>query len=145
MPRPNFTKEEAKTLVELKRDKDRIILIADRCVKMVVFDKKYYIEKAQELLVQPAYRTIERDPPNKLKAKLITMFWKIKRETGMEENLYKAMYPRGLPQIHKTATPLRPTVSSRGSVTYVMAKVLAKILRPLVGKSPIIYKVPGTL
>ena len=32
--------------------------------------------------------------------------------------------------------PLRPIVLSRDSVTYVVAKVLAKKLRPLVGKSP---------
>ena len=33
-------------------------------------------------------------------------------------------------------TPLRPIVSSRGSVTYGVAKVIAKILKPLVGKLP---------
>ena len=42
----------------------------------------------------------------------------------------------GLPQIHKTGTPFRPIVSSRGSVTYWVAKVLSKVLKPLVGKSP---------
>ena len=38
--------------------------------------------------------------------------------------------------IHKTGTPLRPIVSSRGSVTYGVAKVIAKILKPLVSKLP---------
>ena len=42
----------------------------------------------------------------------------------------------GLPKIHKTGNPLRPRVSSRGSVTYGVAKVLSKVLKPLVGKSP---------
>ena len=42
----------------------------------------------------------------------------------------------GLPKIHKLDTPLRPIVSSCGSVTYGVAKELAKILKPLVGKSP---------
>ena len=42
----------------------------------------------------------------------------------------------GLPKIHKPDTPLRPIVSSCGSVTYGVAKKLAKILKPLVGKSP---------
>ena len=42
----------------------------------------------------------------------------------------------GLPKIHKPDTPLRPIVSSCGSVTYGVAKELAKILEPLVGKSP---------
>ena len=42
----------------------------------------------------------------------------------------------GLPKIHKPDTPLRPIVSHCGSVTYGVAKELAKILKPLVGKSP---------
>ena len=42
----------------------------------------------------------------------------------------------GLPKIHKPDTPLRPIVSSCGSATYGVAKELAKILKPLVGKSP---------
>ena len=42
----------------------------------------------------------------------------------------------GLPKIHKPDTPLRPIVSSCGSVPYGVAKELTKILKPLVGKSP---------
>ena len=42
----------------------------------------------------------------------------------------------GLPKIHKTSTPLRAIVSSKGSVTYGVAKVIAKILKALVSKSP---------
>ena len=42
----------------------------------------------------------------------------------------------GLPQIQKLDTPLRPIVSSCGSVTYAAAKELTKILKPLVGKYP---------
>ena len=42
----------------------------------------------------------------------------------------------GLPKIHKPDTPLRPIVSSSGSFTYGMAMELAKILKPLVDKSP---------
>ena len=37
---------------------------------------------------------------------------------------------------HKPDTPLRPIVPSCGSVTYGVAKELANILKPLVGKSP---------
>ena len=67
--------------------------------------------------------------------------------------MYKAMYPTGcvlpkfygLPKINKTGNPLRPIVSSRGSVTYGVAKVLNKVLKPLVGKSPTTYKVQVTL
>ena len=41
----------------------------------------------------------------------------------------------GLPKIHKKDIPLRPTVSSIGSVTYKVAKELARILESLVGKT----------
>ena len=42
----------------------------------------------------------------------------------------------GLPKIHKTGTPFRSIVSSRGSVTYGVDKVISKVFKPLVGKSP---------
>ena len=91
-----------------------------------------------------AYRTIKVDSTNKLKAQLIQKLRRIKRETNMGEGMYRSMYSTscialkfyGLPKIHKTGTPLRPIVSSRDSVTYGVAKVMAKILKPLVGKSP---------
>ena len=38
---------------------------------MVVLDRKEYVEKAENLLAQPAYRTLDRDPTNKLKANLL--------------------------------------------------------------------------
>ena len=79
----------------------------------MILDKKEYIEKAHNLLAQPAYRTIEGDTTNKLKAKLIAMLRKIKRESGVEEYLYKAMHPTGctspkyygLPKAIKLAPP----------------------------------------
>ena len=111
---------------------------------MVVMDRQNCISKVQELLAQPAYRPIPRDPTNKVKAQLITKLRKIKKEDNLDEGTYKAMYPTGcippkfygLPKIHKTGNPLRPIVSSRGSVTYGVTKVLSKVLKPLVGKSP---------
>ena len=48
----------------------------------------------------------------------------------------------GLPKIHKTGNSLKPIVSSRGSVTYRVSKVLSKVLKPLVGKSP--YHIQST-
>ena len=47
-----------------------------------------------------------------------------------------------LPKIHETGIPLRFIVSSRGSVTYGVAKVHAKALKPLVSKSP--YHIQST-
>ena len=36
----------------------------------------------------------------------------------------------GLPKVHKDGMPLRPIISSIGSVTYKTAKQLARILNP---------------
>ena len=152
-PKPNLNKEERKALLQLSKDQDRVILTVDKGVAMVVLHKEDYISKAQELLSQLAYKEIPRDPTNKIKAQLITKLRRIKKDNNLYEGMYKAMYPTGcvlpkfygLPKIHKTDNPLRPIVSSRGSVTYGVAKVLSKVIKPLVGKPPIIYKVQVTV
>ena len=62
---------------------------------MVVMDRQDYINKSNNLLVQSAYRLMPRDPTNKIKAKLVTMLRKVKNQTGLDSNTYKAMYPIG--------------------------------------------------
>ena len=143
-PKPNLTKAQNSALRELKRDSDRIVLTADKRVAMVVMDRQDYITKANQLLNQNTYKVITKDPINTIKNKLINILKNIKTKSGLGTNTYKSMYPTGcvppkfygLPKIHKPDTPLRPIVSSCGSVTYGVAKELAKILKPLVGKSP---------
>ena len=143
-PKSNLTKAQNIALRELKRDRDRIVLTADKGVAMVVMDKQDYINKANQLLNQNTYKVIPKDPTTTIKNKLINILKVIKTKTGLGSYSYKAMYPTGcvppkfygLPKIHKPDTPLRPIVSSCGSVTYGVAKELAKILKPLVGKSP---------
>ena len=111
---------------------------------MVIMDRQDYINKANHLLNQSTYKSITKDPTNSIKNKLINILKRVKTKTGLDSNTYKSMYPTGcvppkfygLPKIHKPDTPLRPIVSSCGSVTYGVAKELAKILKPLVGKSP---------
>ena len=84
-----------------------------------------YNTKAQDLLKDvKTYKEISSDPTNKLKNKLINLIKKIKTDGGISEQLYKKMYPTwavapmfyGLPQVHKRDIPLRPIVSSRGSL-----------------------------
>ena len=116
----------------------------------MVLDKKVYIKKAEELLKDKTYKTIPTDQTKKQKNKLIQILKKIKEEGGMSEATYKKVYPTGagipkfygLPKIHKAGVPLRPIVSSRGSVSYNIAKELAKNLKPLAGKT--IYSVHNT-
>ena len=96
------------------------------------------------MLNQNTYRSIPQDPTNTIKNKLISILKRVKNQTVLDTLTYKSMYSTGcvlpklygLPKIHKPDTPLRPIVSSCGSVTYGVAKELPKILKPLVGKSP---------
>ena len=142
--KPNLNKEERIALKQLRKDKDRIILTVDKGVAMVVLDKEEYNNKARDLLSTPAYKEIPKDPTNKIKAQLITKLRRIKKDRNLDEGTNKTMYPTGcvppkfygLPKIHKTGTALKPIVSSRGSVAYGVAKVLSKVIKPLVGKSP---------
>ena len=144
VPKANLTKQEIIGLSQLKKDKERVILTVVKGVAMVIMDKEEYNNKAQELLTSRAYKSLPRDPTNKIKAQLITKLRRIKKDSNLDECIHRAMYPTscvllkfyGLPKIHKTGNPLRPIVSIRGSVIYKVAKVLSKVFKPLVGKSP---------
>ena len=124
--KPNLTKAQNTALRELKSDRDCIVLTADKGVAMVVMDRQDYINKANLLLNQNTYKVISKDPSNTIKNKLINILKTIKTKSGLGTNIYKSMYPTGcvppkfygLPKIHKPDTPLRPIVSSCGSVTY---------------------------
>ena len=81
---------------QLKAHKDGIVLTTDKGVALVGMDRSHYIRKAKELLDDTnTYRTIQSDPTNKLKNMLINMLRKIKADTGMQENIYRKMYPTG--------------------------------------------------
>ena len=142
-PRYNLTKGERRAIYELKRDETRMILTADKGVVLVVLNTEDYIKKAEDLLSQNTYRVLTSDPTMRLKNKMITLLKTIKSKGNISEELYKRLYPTGarapkfygLPKIHKPGMPLRPIVSSSGAATYQTAKEVARILKPLVGKS----------
>ena len=56
---------------------------------MVAMDRQEYINKANNLLAQPAYRPISMDPTNKIKAKLISILQKVQKESGLHDSTYK--------------------------------------------------------
>ena len=140
----NISKEEWKAIKELRADKDQLVLTADKGVALVVIDKKDYIQKMNQLLEDKnTYRLLKMDPTNKQKNRLINILRRIQSEGRLEEYTYKKMYQTGasspklygLPKIHKKDIPLRPMVSSQGSVSYGVAKELARILKPLSGNN----------
>ena len=141
----NLNPSQHRALRQLKQDNSRVVLTADKGVAMVIMDQEDYTNKALTLLQDTnTYKVLPKDPTSQLKNKLISLHKDIKQTGGLSTNKYKQLYPTsavppkfyGLPKIHKTGTPLRPIVSSRGSITYGVAKELAHIIKPLVGQSP---------
>ena len=68
-----------------------MVLTADKGVATVIMDQK---DKALSLLGDPnTYRTIPKDPTNKLKNKLIGILKDIKQKGGLKDSTYCKMYP----------------------------------------------------
>ena len=142
--KPNIHKEEYQALKQLKKDNTRMVLTADKGVSIVVMDREENIQKSDELLKEPNYKIIQTDPTTKYRNKLISLLKSIKSEGGIDDNTYKRLYPTAaappkyywLHKIHRQGMPLRPIISSIGSVTYATAQELSRILKPLVSRSP---------
>ncbi|XP_066275413.1 uncharacterized protein [Branchiostoma lanceolatum] len=104
-----------------------------------------YHKKCRDLLDDTAtyHKLGKRDPTTRYKKELVSVLQDIEKEGGINYITYRRLYPTtetppkfyGLPKIHKPDTPLRPIVSSIGSITYNSTRFLADTLSPLVGKS----------
>ena len=89
----NITREEAKALQELRKDKSRIILTADKGVALVIMYKADYNTNSEELLDTTTYKKIPEYPTNRQKNKLISILKNIKAEGGLNEESYKKNVP----------------------------------------------------
>ena len=143
--RQNITLEERKALQTLSRNNEIKILPADKGRVTVLMNSNDYHTKISGLLTDElTYAKLKSDPTNTFKLKLTRLLKSWKDTNKISYPLWQKLYPTaavipkfyGLPKVHKINHPLRPIVSSVGSITYEAAKHLAKILGPLVGKTP---------
>ncbi|XP_072037416.1 uncharacterized protein [Amphiura filiformis] len=92
---------------------------------------------------QTTYQKLAKDPTPAYKRELIGIIREWQHSDPIPQDIKHKIYPTteevpkvyGTPKIHKPEAPLRPIVSSIGSLSYNAAKVLANILSPLVGKT----------
>ena len=77
-PKSNLIKAQSQAIRELKKDRDCIVLTADKGVAMVIMDRQDYINKAYNLINQPTYGAIPWDPTNTIKNKLINICQRLK-------------------------------------------------------------------
>ena len=143
-PVTNIEKNTLNALKNLKTDKDRIIVQADKGNCVVVMDTDDYNNKASDLLDnRNTYSLLKNDPTKTTERKLNKILLELKKSEKISESLYKRLHssdglpPRfyGLPKIHKPQIPLRPIVSFVDSPTYNLSSYLANILEPLVGNT----------
>ena len=143
-PKSNLSKDERIALKELSKDNNIVIVPADKGRSTVVMNKSDYNTKMNKLLEdRTTYLPLKKDPTKTIKNQLVDLLKKWKQQQRISDRLYFQLYPTaeiipklyGLPKIHKKDAPLRPIVSSIGSIMYQPAKHLAKTLGPLVGKS----------
>ena len=95
------------------------------------------------LLNTQIYKELKSDPTARIERKVCSKLSDLKKSNKLSQKVYDHLRPYvtvchkfyGLPKIHKPDVPLRPIVASQGSPTYNLAKYLAEILKPLVGKS----------
>ena len=142
----NVTPAERDALRKLETNADITILPADKGNATVILDTLDYVEKAKELLENPPFRKLKKDPTGRNEKKVNETLRKLAREDVTNANLFKSLQVPyngtkpamfyGSVKIHKDGYPLRPIVSAIGSATYGIARHLSKILTAYSARMP---------
>ena len=112
-PESNLKRNEWKALRELKRNKEIVILNADKGKCLVVMDRSEYIRKMEEKLAdEMTYKKIEKDPTYEIKEEISKKLKDMEREGEINNGLYLRLLPKktqiprmyGLPKIHRKGT-----------------------------------------
>ena len=111
------------------------------CISAVVMPTTTYTEKANNILSDGSCRKLKKDPTCKVEIQINDKLKEVERSGEITSLQRKRLLPRqstpphfyGTPNIHKEGIPL--IVSTIGSAMYWLAKELACILSPLMGKT----------
>ena len=142
----NITKSEHLALENLRKDKDHIIVTADKGMALVVMDKTEYITKCEALLQDNSvYQHLPKDTSRTILKELIKILQDYKNNNFISETEYTQLRPHGsnspaarfygLPKIYKENMPMCPIVSACGTATYNTATFITKILQNYCGKT----------
>ena len=135
----NFPARYRKSLTELKKDQTVHITRADKSNSIVILDKVDYISKMHTLLDDDVtYRKLTKNPLDDV---IKTFNSGLKRILKANKDLIKQFsvqspslpYLYGLVKTHKANNPMRPIISSVGTVAYKLSKYITKLLSPFLG------------
>ncbi|XP_047989338.1 uncharacterized protein LOC125228720 [Leguminivora glycinivorella] len=143
LPKSNVTTEERLALKNLRANENILVLKADKGNATVVMDSTDYDDKIRLLLNDTnVYKPVSYDPTARVTRRIRAVI-RDYRELFQDDVFDRLHRPRivqspklyGLPKVHKANVPLRPIVSQIASPTYDLAKHVASVLQPLVGKT----------
>ena len=110
-PKPNISREESKSLRELKKNDHIVILKADKGGATVILNKEDYIAKMKSHLDSSGcYKKLNKNPLNRIikgvneAIKKSSLDEEIKKKLIVSDPLVPRIY--GLPKIHKPGVPL---------------------------------------
>ena len=112
---------------------------ADKSNSIVILDKQAYSNKLNDLLNdETTYEKLLRDPSASKNKNFNTNLKKLLKDMPDLLKSFAVVNPTlpymyGLVKTHKPGQPLRPIISSIGSVSYGVSKWLTKLLSPLIG------------
>ena len=133
-------REEWKAIKQLRRNRNIVILPADKGRATVVMDISRYDSKMMDLLSDSStYKIMDKDltlSPLSLQQKMNGLLLHLKKQRRLQPAEYdnlrcssgSILSIYGLPKIHKPDVPLRPIVSFCTSPSYNLSKRLVKIL-----------------
>ncbi|XP_069673690.1 uncharacterized protein [Periplaneta americana] len=137
IPEPNISQEENRALQMLGKNDNLVVLPVDKGNGTVLLSSTQYQEKINQLLNDPAYKILKKDPTSSVERRTNQLIKKssLRAESKRLVSPSGSIPPRlyGLPKIHKPEVPLRPIVDAIGSPTYCLARYLTNLLQPLVG------------
>ena len=99
-------------------------------------DTDTYESKVNDLLNdEKTYSKLSKDPTTSYKNKLLKILKDLKEKKAIDQSLYDKLRPSacvvpciyGLPKVHKNNIPVRPIVSSIGSVRYNLARFISDL------------------
>ncbi|XP_045535026.1 uncharacterized protein LOC123721196 [Papilio machaon] len=143
LPPKNVTIKELSAIKELRTDPDILVLKADKGNATVVMNVSDYDNKINTLLNDSStYQLMNNNPTQRVNRETLALI--NKHKDVLPSDVHKHLIqPRivqppklyGLPKVHKDNVPLRPIVSQIDSPTYYLAKHVANVLQPLVGRT----------
>ena len=131
--------EETTALNNLVKAYDVVIVPADKGNAVVLLDLDDYVQKAKDLIDQPPFQRVKKDPTKCVEDKINRHLWQLHQQGAIDRCLYNRLHASSCPlprfygrlKIHKPSKPLRPVISAVGTAMYPTSKYLAQVLKPL--------------